>query len=193
MTPRSLFNIILKVAGLFLIRELINSTLQTISSMIIYFTSFEGGQMLTPVVVSLAIVALYLYLIIQLLFKTNTVIDFLKLDQGFGEHDLSFDNEKSEFPLPLSSAIIIHIALIVIGGVILADEVPDACRHLYMYFSSRNDNYSATQPEMEAVVYSGVKILIALLLIGERNRITGFIENRKTTTDNEEPTETPGL
>ena len=90
MTPRTLFNIILKVFGLFFLREIINIVPQTVSSFFVYFSTSDLGPKVATSIVSVLILIFYIYLVTQLLLKTNKFIDILNLDQGFNEHELSF-------------------------------------------------------------------------------------------------------
>jgi hypothetical protein len=184
MNPRQLFNVILKVFGLFFLREIINTIPEVVSSAFRYFGISDIGPIIATLVVSLIILAFYAFLVIQLLFKTNKVIDVLKLDQGFAEEELSSD-QKDEFPIGLSSTTILTIALIVTGGVILTDEIPDFCRHFYLYFKQSGIRYNPVKPDASYMVFSAAKIIIGLLILGERKRIVDFIENRKNTNTEE--------
>ena len=178
MTPRTLFNIILKIFGLFFLREIINTIPQTVSSFFVYFSTSDIGPIVATSIVSVAILIFYIFLVIQLLFKTNKFIDFLKLDQGFNEHELSFE-QKTEFQIPLSTSTIFTIALIVIGGLILTDEIPNFCRYIYFYFNQKGVGYNPSKFDMSPMFFSGAKIIIGLLILGERKKIVDFIENHK--------------
>ncbi|MEO6231627.1 MAG: hypothetical protein ABJB11_11470 [Ferruginibacter sp.] len=178
MTPRNLFNIILKIFGLFFLREIINTIPRTISNFLIYFNTLDIGPIIATTVVSIVILAFYFFLVIQLIFKTNKLIDILKLDQGFDEHELSFE-QKTEFQVALSRSFVLTTALIVIGGVILADEIPDFCRYIYLYFDQKNVGYNPSKTDMSPMFFAGAKIIIGLLILGERNRIIDFIEGQK--------------
>jgi hypothetical protein len=178
MTPRTLFNIILKIFGLFFLREIINIIPQTISSFFVYFRSSDLGPIVATSVASIVILAFYVYLVMQLLFKTNKFIDLLKLDQGFNEYELSFE-QKKELQIGLSTSTILTIALIIMGGIILTDEIPNLCRYFYLYFSQRGIGYSLSKFDTSPMVLSAAKIIIGLLILGERKRVVDFIEGRK--------------
>ncbi|MFT3704917.1 MAG: hypothetical protein QM802_21300 [Agriterribacter sp.] len=188
MSPRKLFNIILKIFGLLFIREIINAIPSIISSLLQYFYTSSIGAAIASVVISLLILAFYAFLAMQLLFKTNKIIDVLKLDQGFRDNELSF-GQGEEFAIHLSSTTIFTIALIVIGGVILVDEIPDFCRQFYLYVNQSNNRYNPVKPDPSYMIFSAIKIIIALLLIGERKRIIDFIESRKSGNSKEENVE----
>ena len=182
MTPRKLFNIILKIFGLFFLREIINVIPQTISSFVVYFSTSEIGPIVATSIVSIIVLFFYTFLVIQLLFKTNKFIDVLRLDQGFNEHELSFEQE-SKFQILLSTPTILTISLIVIGGIILTEEIPNFCKYVYMYFNQKGVSYIHSKLDLSPMVYAGAKIIIGLLILGERKRIVDFIEDRKTSSE----------
>ena len=188
MYPRKLFNIILKIFGLFFLREILNAIPQVISSLVQFISISEIEPGIATLVLSLLILAFYTLLVIQLLFKTNKIIDALKLDQGFAEMDLSL-NEKERVPIALTSSSIFTMALIVIAGVILLDEIPNLCRQIYLYVDQAHFKFSTAKPDFSYFIFSIAKILIALLIIGERKRIIDFIENRKSSNEAEEEEE----
>ncbi len=178
MTPRSLFNIILKIFGLFFLREVINTVPQVVTSALYYFNGSNFASLVPSLLFSLLVLVFYIFLVFQLLFKTNKYLDYLKLDQGFNEHELSF-TQKDELSIGLSTPAILTIALTVIAGVILTEEIPNFCRQVFLYFDRGDNPYNTSKPDLSYMVFSGAKILIALLLIGERTWIIQFIENRR--------------
>lgn len=173
MTARSLFNIILKIFGLFFLKEI----LLAIPQLIYLLLSFTGtdsrleGEYL--IIEYLAITIICTFFVILLIFRSNFVIDKLKLDKGFNEEVFSFN---------FSAAAIITIALIIISGLILINEVPNFCKQLYSYFQEKRLTHGMTHPQISYSIISGVKIVLAFLLIGERRRIIAFIENRENKT-----------
>ena len=176
MTPKNLFNIILKIFGLFFLREIIYIIPQLISAIPSFEKAddFGGGQFssaeILPLMVTLIAIAFYVFIIYQLLFKPNKIIDKLKLDQGFNQQEFSFN---------ISTSLILTISLIVIGGVILTNEIPNFCRNIFSYFQEKNLMHGMTKPNYSYIVVSGVKIIIGLLIIGERKRIVEFVEKRQ--------------
>ena len=88
MTPQNLFNIILKIFGLFFLREIIYIIPQLISVIpsFVEADDFGRGQSasieILPLMVILIAIAFYFFIIYQLLFKTNRIIDKLKLDKA---------------------------------------------------------------------------------------------------------------
>jgi hypothetical protein len=171
MTPRSLFNIIIKIFGLFFLREIVNTIPQLISSLL-YFTkvdSLEEG--LWTFIITAVILAFYTFFVFKLLFNTNYFIDKLKLDKGYNQE---------EFSLNISTSKVLSIALLVTAGVMLTTEIPNLCRLLFSYFQEKRLTNGMTKPDFSYAIISAVKIIIGLLLIGERNRIIEFVEKRQS-------------
>ena len=170
MTPRSLFNIILKIFGLFFLREIVNTIPQFISSLL-YFTkadTMEEG--LWTFIFTAIILAFYTFLVFKLLFKTNYFLDKLRLDQGFDQEEFSFN---------ISTSLVLTIALIVTGGLLLTNEIPNLCRHLFAYFQEKRITHGMTKPDFSFSIMAVVKIILGLLIIGERKRIVEFVESRQ--------------
>ncbi len=85
MTPKNLFNIILKIFGLFFLREIVYLIPQLILT-IPYLTNqdnFDSGQYsignILPFMLTLIVIAFYVFIIYQLLFNTNKILDKLNL------------------------------------------------------------------------------------------------------------------
>lgn len=123
------------------------------------------------------VLAFYAFIIFQLLFRTNSVLDKLKLGQGFNQEEFSFH---------ISTSLVLTIALIVTGGVILINEMPDLCRQLFTYFQEKRLTHGMTNPDFSYSVVAAVKILIGLLIIGERKRIVAFVESRQKKKEQED-------
>ena len=98
-----------------------------------------------------------------LIFKTQAIIRILKLDKGF---------DQENFQLKVHRSTILSIATVVIGGVLLAEEIPNFCHQLYAYFVEKKVPISYT-------VLSASKIIIGLLLIWNRREIVNFVELRR--------------
>lgn len=171
MTPRSLFNIIIKIFGLFFLREIVN-TIPALISSLLYLTkpnTVEEG--IWTFVFTAVVLAFYTFLVFKLLFNTIYFLDKLKLDQGFNQEEFSFN---------LSTSKVLTIALLVTAGVILTSEIPTLCSQLFSYFQEKRLTQGRTNPDFSYAIISGSKIILALLLIGERNRIIAFVEKRQS-------------
>ncbi len=178
ITPRSLFNVILKIFGLFFLREIINTIPESFLTFVRFFSASEISPSVGVLVVELIILTFYTLLVMQLMLRTNKIIDILKLDQGFSEDEFSFE-ERQQNKITLTKEEVLNIALIILGGLILVNEIPDFLRMFYLYVDEKKSFYGATAPSISNMVASFAKVLLGLLILGERKRILAFFENKK--------------
>jgi len=164
---------VLKVFGLFFLKDVIETLPQFISTILFMFKpdSFDPSEGIAIFIGTTIVLGFYIFVTYLLFFKTNMFIDKLKLDQGFTQEDFSFQISKTD---------ILTIALIVIGGILLANEIPNFCKALYQYIQQRSiQRYSGNQPDFSYAIITGVKIILGFLILGERRRIVEFIEARQ--------------
>ncbi len=166
MTPRTLFAIILKTLGVFFVKDILISIPQ-LASALYYFSDFTSGReaLLTLFFTSLSM-AVYILVSYYLIFKTGYIIDKLKLAEGFNEETLA---------LNISTTTIVEIALIVTAAFILTNEIPNLCRLLFSYFQEKRMTFGHTKPDISLSAMSAVQILLAVLMLGERKKITAFV------------------
>ena len=170
MTTRTLFNIILKILGIFFIKDILATTPQLLS-IILYFTKRETvGEAIWTLVTTILILLVYALVSYYLIFRSDLLIDKLKLDKGFDQQTI---------PLDIHRSTILSISIIVIGGFIIAEEIPNLCRQLFAYFQEKRMTYGQTNPSISYSVLAGVKVVIGLLLIGNHRHIVNFIERKR--------------
>lgn len=178
MSPKSLFLIVLKVLGLVFVRELIQSIVQIIT-VVQFMGGNSGEETIRTLTYYLVFITIYTFAIRMLLFRTNWVLDKLKLDQGFDEQSLG---------ITISFQDVLQATILVIAGLMLCEEIPALGRHIYTYKRQSELNYGTA--DSSYVIGSVCKIILALLLIGERGRILAFIdknEAKKRSADDKGP------
>lgn len=181
MTPNTLFTVILKLFGLYFLKEVVFTIPQLISGI---FLLFDPGftedpsvlAQLSVLIIPVFILWFYFYLIYLLLFKTQALVQVLRLDKGFGQDQISIN---------LSNSKLLTIALIVIAGIILLQEIPDLTGRIFILMKEIRQAGGGTATTYSILISSAVKVAIALLLIGERKRIVGFIEQWPTKPEDE--------
>ena len=167
MTPRTLFIIILRILGILSLKELAIAIPQLISAIFSFFWSYSVSDGMTMTVISLLSVAIILWIAYMLIFKAGMLVTMFGLDGGFSEELLQVN---------ISIPSVLRIALIVTGGVILISEIPGFCQIIYRNVSEERFQFMSTgSPQWSPAIFSGVKIVLALLLIGERKRILAFL------------------
>ena len=170
MTPRTLFNITLKILGIFFIKDFL-ATIPQLLSVILYLTKSDTvtEAIWTLVTTSLILLA-YGLVSFYLVFKTELIIDKLKLDKGFNQETI---------PLNIHRSTILSISIIVIGGFLVADEIPNFCRQLFSYFQEKRMTYGQTSPTLAYSIVSGAKIIIGILLMAGQRQIVNLIERQR--------------
>lgn len=170
MTTKSLFNIILKILGIFFIKDILASVPQ-ILSVILYMTNSNAvGEAIWTLVSTVLILLVYIFVSYQLIFRTDYIIEKLKLDKGFDQETI---------PLNIHRSTVLSISIIVIGGLIVAQEIPNLCRQLFDYFQEKRMTYGQTNPSISYSVLAGAKIVVGLLLIGNQRQIVSLIESKR--------------
>lgn len=93
----------------------------------------------------------------------------MRLDKGF---------DQDEIWINISSAKLLMISLIVIAGIILIQEIPDLFNQVFVLMREIKEANGGSASTYSFLISSSVKVLVALLMIGERKRIISFIEER---------------
>ena len=170
MTPRSLFNIILKILGLFFIKNILAIIPQLISITLFMKSSDKGAEGIGILISNLFVLLIYGLIAYFLVFKTDLIINKLKLDKGF---------DQELIPINMHHSTILSISIIVIGGLILADEIPNLSRQLFAYFQEKRLTYGLTSPNISYIILAAAKIVIGFLLISNQRQIVNYIEYKR--------------
>ena len=170
MTIRTLFIVILKVLGILFIKDFLEK-LPQLFSLISFMSHYAGSQQTIIGICEIsAILLIYGLLSFYLIFKTDLVIDKLKLDKGF---------DQEAIPLNIHRTTILSIAIIIIGGLLIINETGNFCRELVLYFQEKQFTYMQKSPSISYVILSAAKIIIGLVLLGNQKLIVHFIEMRR--------------
>lgn len=173
MTPRNLFDIILKVIGLFFLPTALVEFSQFIVSTTNLFDEISFNASLYNFIFAFLTLSIYLFMIYVLILKSNWVIDKLNLDKNF---------EQEILPLNIHRTTILSISIIVIGGLIIIDAIPLFCRQVFLFFQYRQElrelRYVKPFDNSYIFVYAS-KIIIGLVLVGNQQTIINFIEHKR--------------
>jgi hypothetical protein len=110
-----------------------------------------------------------------LIFKTEMLIDKFGLDKGFTEPSFQFK---------IDTRSILQIALIITATIILFWEIPLLGKNIYSAW--QQSQIGLLNPEgadWSPIIISVIRIILALLLIGERKRIVDVLGNKHGETD----------
>ena len=170
MTIRNLLNLILKVVGILFIRDLLSLLPQLLSSFVLFREpeTFEEGIM--AFVLTAIMILVYLIVARLFIFKSETVIDFLRLDHDFEEERLTMQMHRST---------LLSICIIVIGGLMVADGVPKLCIGVYEYNFNKRYSLGVTYYS-NAKLYSAIAtVSIGTLLMTLQQRLVNLIERKR--------------
>lgn len=170
MTAKSLFNIILKVLGIYFIKDIVIE-IPSLFRVIYEFgnSDFFGG--FTTLLFSLATLFIYSIIIYYLIYKTDLVIDKFKLAENVPEDPI---------PLNIHRSTIICIAILVVGLLMIVQSIPLMIRGLSKWYQynratgSFSDHISPFDGSMIWVYVA--EIIIGLLLIGNLRPLVNYIE-----------------
>jgi hypothetical protein len=175
MTPRSLFAIIIKVIAIYLIVASLSFIPQLLSTLMMLFqpgmSAPRGEEILTSILIIILIVGFYIFFLRLCLFKTDWIIDKLRLSEGFSEE---------KFELNIHRSTVLKISVIVIGAVMLTDSLPMLCKQVISYIQMSRAYMSFSQNhESGWMIYYFVKFFIGFSLISANRPIVNYIERKR--------------
>jgi amino acid permease len=170
MTIRTFWTIVLKILGIYLVLDSFKVIPQFISTLSTFSSDPDQTRMvfIWTFVYLLSTVGLYVFILWLFVFKTAWLIDKLHLERGFAE-------ERIEFNIPRST--VLSIAIILIGGLMFVDSLPQLCRQIFSYFQQKNmfvQNLSSGW-----IIFQFVKTIIGYLLMTNSRFIVNFIDRKK--------------
>lgn len=170
MTIWNLFIIILKILGIFFIKDILETLPQLISVVYLLMDTSTFVQGMWTLIMTIITLVAYGIVSYYLIFKFDLIIDKFRLDKGFSQ-DL--------IPLNIHRSSVLSISIIIVGGLIIVDEIPNFCHQLFAYYQEKRMTYGATNPSITYTIQWGIKILVGLLLVGNQRQIVNFIERKR--------------
>jgi hypothetical protein len=112
-------------------------------------------------------VSLYIFIGLFLIYRTDWIVDKIIREKKLEEDFTTFKIHRS---------VVLSIAIIIIGGLILVNEIPNFIRQLYNYYLSPDDHRAF---RYDYQISSFIKILIGLYLVYYNNLIVAWIEKTR--------------
>lgn len=166
MSKRDFFRIIIKIFGLYsLVLSIFSFIPQNISNVLF---SFDVTMLL--MIIASVIISCGLFLL--LLFKTDSIIDLLKLDQGFDDEIINFSN--------FNSATILKLAIVLIGGFLIIDYTPRFLLDVINVFKYKV-NYSTIEGSSVSYFHlslEAINIVIGFLLVANYKMLSKIIDSK---------------
>jgi len=126
MTKQDFFRLLIKILGLYFIISILFSVIPSNISFVIGQIDIIG--ILWLILTILVVILLFMFLI----YKPDKIIVWLKLDKGFDEDRIEFQN--------FNNTNILKLALIVIGGILLIKNIPAFLSYTLFAFKSSIGN-----------------------------------------------------
>ena len=169
MEIKTFWRIIIKGIGLWL---LINS-IYVIPQFASIFSFNEGGlnwdSLISVWIITFGTLIVYLLVTLFFLFKTELIINILKLDQNFTQNKIDIN---------ISYNAVLSIAIIVIGALVFVEAIPKFCSTIYDFLRQKElfKDYLGTS----WMIFYFLKTLFGYLIMTNSKVIAKFIDNRKT-------------
>ena len=184
MTPRTLWIIILKIFGIYILIQALQLLPQLFTT-IIYATvsaqrEYSQGESWIYIALAIFEICFFTFTIVVLLFRTERVIEVLKLSDGIKEESLEFNMHRSS---------ILKIAVIIAGIILLIEGLPHLFDQLYAYFQQIN-SYSGFKdyPQAGWIILDLVKVFMGIFMLTSSRLVVNFIERRRKGNRKESPT-----
>jgi hypothetical protein len=162
MTKRDLFRVLIKIFGFY-------SGVITIFSVLPGYLSALPNDFIPMLFLFVfGMIFLLLLLVYVLIFKTDFIIDKLKLDQGFDEDRIQFEN--------LNNENLLKFAIIIIGGFLVLDYLPSFLNHTFQAFKTK---IHSTENSIYTINYfnwisSGINLVLGYLVLTNYKRIASY-------------------
>jgi hypothetical protein len=174
MSPRSFWTILIKVIGIYVLVQGLLAIPSFINfTQAIFYNGFQPYAKTDYFAWAylLLLLGIFWLIIWWCLFKTDWLIDKLKLNAGIIEEKLAFSMHRSD---------ILKIVLIIIGCMTLIDALPAACQELFLCFQKMNEyNGFKKDPTSTYLLFNLLKVGIGIFMITSNQLIVNFIERKR--------------
>lgn len=173
MKIRTFWMLLLKIMGLFFIYAAVAYVPNTF--FVIFNTyGFEIREARGFLVVfALILLGIYYFLIKYFLFKPQDIIDAFKLDQNFTEDEISAN---------IQTNTVIRIAVIVLGGVLFLQTLPELFQMIIQTFQSKA--VFREDPNIGMLVYTLVKVVLGYWMMSNSAQVMRMLHSFENTSKN---------
>jgi len=179
MAPRTLWTILLKIIGMYIFLQLLYVLPQSLTTFTymskvydaLHLTEQRNSLYFGIIAQSLFLISIYLLMTIAFVFRTDWLINALRLNKGITEEKLELNIHRST---------VLQIAIIVTGGLLLVDSLPLLLTGLFDHYLEINvysgfKNYS----KGGLIVLQLIKVLISFFMVSSSRLIINFIERKR--------------
>lgn len=180
MIAKDLFIIILKVFGIYLIKDVLISIPPVLNSFLQMF-EVSGAMAFFSLIVSLLFLGLHVVIVYLLLFKTSFLVSKLNLTSELSEKPLVVNLHRSS---------VYTIAIIITGLLVLTFSIPNLIEQFYLLYEfndSRKRLFAPSPFDYSRMIIAIAEVIIGLLFLGNQRTLVNYIESkrRKATEESE--------
>ena len=171
MAPNTFFTFFLRIFGLYLIWQTLTLVPSVFSTLIYYGSTPDSSGAFSTVSAIVFIILFFIAILRYCIFKTDWIIEKLRLTKGLAE-------EKIDINLHRSS--LLSIAIIVLGGLMLADGLPLLTFNIIEYIQANSTYQTFSQNRFSPYIVSNLlKVIIGYFMVADSRLVVNFIERRK--------------
>lgn len=170
MTKKDLFRLIIKLFGLYSLISAIFHFIPNYVILVFRVPDFVGLVWIVSVIV------IFGFLFLFLLFKPDSIIKAFKLDKGFDEDRIEFQNFGTEN--------IVKLAVILFAGLLIINNIPTFLSNTYFSIKSFvQQNQLESSFNTNDYIYwatSGISIFIGYLLLTNYKSVAKFLVRKES-------------
>lgn len=168
MEIKTFWRIIIKGIGLWLLINSVYVIPQFASIFSFNKDQLDWGNLITVWLITLGTLILYLLVVRLFLFKTEWIVNVLKLDKNFTE---------SRIDITLHYNNVLSIVVIVIGALIFVEALSELCSTIYDFLKQKElfKDYSGAS----WLIFHFLKALSGYLMMTNSKTVVKFIDKRK--------------
>lgn len=168
MTKKDFFSVVIKLYGLYAAIITIFQTLPTLYSVVWNMREFQLSALLWMLFYAGLGVSFFLLL----LFKSDAIVRFLRLEKGFDDDTIIFGN--------FNDSSVVKLAILLIGGFLILDNFSDFIAHCYFGFKSSIgstllEDRSYSERDYFKWFVSAFNVLIGYLFVTNFKKIAGWM------------------
>lgn len=164
MLINTFWKIIIKIIGLWLVFGCISLIPQFFSTLSFTNGNINFDSLLLVWIAVFGVIILYIFIIRLFLFKTEWIIEKLKLEKNFNEERINIDFKGLE---------LLTIVTSIIGALIIIESLPDFCSGIFNFFQQKM--LFRDYPDSHWLVYHFIKLIIGYLLLTKGKSIAKYI------------------
>jgi len=172
MKTKTFWTVLIKILGLSIALSSFTVIPEFLSTLYVYYVNSDNDDYFEVSLFLVLIVIIYLLILRLFVFKTEWIINKLKLEKNLEEN----------IDLNIKASTILNISIAVIGGLMFAGSIPMLCETLFEFFRQK-DLFIDFHNSKWILAYI-VKAIIGILLFSNSKQVAKFIFKKTGEIDN---------